>query len=332
MKIRVLGGGWYGCHIAAELIKAGHAVELHEIAGHLFAGASGANPARLHLGFHYPRSRLTRAMCQESHARFMREYGHLTRTIPTNVYAVAADDSLVDFGTYRQVLKGEVEFVELERPEELGLRNVEGAVLTGERHIVIRLARAFYEEKLAGAVRYGMPPQAIDEREFDWTIDCTFCARDGQRIDRYEPCVTGILKSAHHWDRAVTIMDGPFPSVYPWDEDAGLSSLTSARFTPLERCATHEEAARVLATVTPRDLRKRVHEMWIQLCHYWPGAGVAYDLADMRVGIRAMPLSGAAARLVDVIETGPRTLRIRAGKIDAIFHAADQILETICRA
>lgn len=328
MKIRVLGGGWYGCHIAAELIADGHVVELHEIAGHLFAGASGSNPARLHLGFHYPRSRLTRAMCQESHARFMRVYGQLTRTIPTNVYAVAAGDSLVDFGTYRQVLKGEVEFVELERPEELGLRNIEGALLTGERHIVIRQARAFYEEKLAGAVRYFMPPLEAIALDFDWTIDCTFCARDAERIDRYEPCVTGLMRGPT--DRAVTIMDGPFPSLYPWDEDAGLSSLTSARYTPLERCATYEDAARVLKQTTPRDLRARCAEMWRQLCDYWPAAAAAYELADMRLGIRAMPLSGAAARLVDVIETGPRTLRIRAGKIDAIFHAADQIREKIC--
>lgn len=40
MKIRTLGGGIYGCHLALAL-RGEHEVELHEIAGRLFNGASG---------------------------------------------------------------------------------------------------------------------------------------------------------------------------------------------------------------------------------------------------------------------------------------------------
>jgi hypothetical protein len=182
VKIRVLGGGWYGCHIARALLDDGHEVELHEIAATLFAGASGGNPARLHLGFHYPRSRLTRAMCQEHQAAFLARYGGLTAGVPVNVYAVAAEESLVDFGTYCQVLRGEVEFITIARPAEFGLENVEGAVLTGERHIVIARARGFFTEALAGHVEFGRPPGKVDDPAWDWTIDCTFCANDERSI------------------------------------------------------------------------------------------------------------------------------------------------------
>ena len=72
MRIRILGGGWYGCHLALMFQRAGHEIELHEIADQLFSGASGGNPARLHLGPHYPRSKLTRALCQEHHERLLR--------------------------------------------------------------------------------------------------------------------------------------------------------------------------------------------------------------------------------------------------------------------
>ena len=65
MKIRVLGGGFYGCHIALSLIRDGHIVELHEVADRLFSGASGNIPARLHCGAHYPRSKLTRDACRD---------------------------------------------------------------------------------------------------------------------------------------------------------------------------------------------------------------------------------------------------------------------------
>lgn len=327
MRVRVLGGGWYGSHLSLSLIAAGHAVELHEIADRLFAGASGANPGRLHLGFHYPRSKLTRAMCQEHQQEFMARYGRLTRGIPVNIYAVAKHDSLVDFGTYCQLLGGEVHFIPVASPGEFGLQEVEGAVLTGERHILVDRAREYFTEALGAALRLNMPPASGED--FDLTIDCTFCARDGEGVDRYEPCVVGLMQGPT--DRAVTIMDGPFPSLYPWDEGAGLSSLTSARFTPLSKaCRTYEEAKGILAAPTiDGDARERVELMRHSLERFWPESRDLYQVAGYRLAIRAMPRSGADARLVDVVRSDAKTLRIRAGKIDAVFHAERLIKEAL---
>lgn len=328
MRIRILGAGWYGCHLAWRLSTLGHDVELHESAQGIFAGASGAIPARLHLGFHYPRSRVTRAACQEHRAEFMALYGALTHGVPVNIYAIAAHDSIVDFGTYLQVLRGELEFVQLERPEELGLENVEGALLTGERHIVIERARAFFLAHLVDVLRLGMRPEDSDAATFDWTVDCTFCARDSEGIERYEPCVTGLL--AGPVGQAVTVMDGPFPSLYPWDEEAGLCSLTSAKFTPFGRYATREEAEAVLNGAGYLETMKRVYDMRDQLAHFWPASAGLFIVADARLSIRAMPRSGSDARLVDVVRTGPRELRIRAGKIDAVMQAERRVLEIMC--
>lgn len=326
MKIRVLGGGWYGCHLTSALLRLGHEVELHEIADKLFAGASGGNPARLHLGFHYPRSRLTRAMCQEQHTEFMRQYGHLTATIPCNIYAVAADHSHVDFGNYVQTLRGEVDLVALERPSELGLANVEGAVLTGERHMVIRRAREYFTNELKGHVRFGVAPDdplAL----YDFTIDCTFCARESVRIDRYEVCVTGILEGST--DRAVTIMDGPFPSIYPWDEEQGLLTITSARYTPVARCGRYDEAKAIADSLLGSDIHRAIQLMREQMREYWPSSWDQFRVVEGLVKIRAMPLSGSDARLVDVVRVDDRVLRIRAGKIDAIIYAERLVREAL---
>jgi hypothetical protein len=327
MKIRILGGGWYGCHIARALLKQGHEVELHELADRLFSGASGGNPARLHLGPHYPRSKLTRALCQEHHRRFMASYGHLTRAVPINLYAIAESDSLVDFGNYVQTLKGEIEFVTLERPSEFGLESVEGAILTGERHIVIDDARAFFQRELEPILRFGMPSQDLDSTRWDWTIDCTFCANDGAGIQRYEPCVTGLLEGPTN--KAVTIMDGPFPSIYPWNEDRGLCSLTSARYTPLARFATHAEAKHLLETISKAEVLQAANNMLAQIGAFWPDSRELFKVADLKLSIRAMPRSGADARLVDIVRTGDRTLRVRAGKIDAVLHAEQLLGEWI---
>ena len=338
MRIAITGAGWYGCSLALGLKERGHEVTLYEQSDHIFHGASGANPARLHQGQHYPRSRLTRAFCQEHQAAFLARYGHLTRSVPINIYAVAADESLVDFGTYCQVLRGEVEYITIHDPGEFGLTKVEGAILTGERHIVIRRAREHFESALRENLICGYRPIGTSSRVLgvtsaysaDWTIDCTFCAQDGENIERYEPCVTGILESLERKsNKAVTIMDGPFPSIYPWDEEQNLNSLTSAKFTPLARCSTYAEAKAVLDTAKRDEITARANAMLEQASNYWPSVRDLYKLVDCRLAIRAMPKSAADARLVDIIKTGERSLRVRAGKIDAVIHAEQQVCSMI---
>lgn len=323
MRIRVLGAGFYGCHIAASLLRDGHDVEVHEIADHIFAGASGAIPARIHRGFHYPRSLSTRLACNQHYSEFMAEYGDLTRSVPVNIYAIAAHRSMVDFGTYRQVLDGLVQYVEIERPDEFGLQNVEGAVLTGERHIVTDLARRHFESVLSGHVRCGVSPTDSAPGEWDWTIDATFCAHDAVNIDRFEPCLVVLLRGPT--DKAVTIMDGPFPSLYPWNESRGLCSLSSAQWTPFSKtCRTYAEARQLLDNLTGDQLNAQVNGMIDSMREFYPGIA-DYAPVDYLTSIRAMPLSGSDARLVDVVRTADKTLRIRAGKIDAVIQAEHEI-------
>jgi len=323
MKIRVLGAGIYGAHLAAALLAEGIDVEIHELADRVFAGASGAIPARLHMGQHYSRSQLTRAACQAHHAEFMDRYGEFTHGVPVNIYAIAEHDSLVDFGTYRQILKSEIEFITVERPAELGLKGVEGALLTGERHILVDKLRDHFAAALEGHIEFGRTPGEVNDPAWDWTIDCSFCANEAAGIDRYEACLTVLLQGPT--DRAVTICDGPFPSVYPWDEDRGLCSLTSAKWTPLARCKTWQEARDYLDQLTSEVLERHTNEMFAQMAGYYPSIMDDFEVVDHRLAIRAMPKSAADARLIHVLQVGPRALRIRAGKLDAIFDAERQI-------
>lgn len=324
MKILILGAGWYGCHLARALRADGCDVFIVDKAGVIFAGASGGIPARVHLGFHYPRSAATRSACLAHQSRFMAEYGHLTAGVPVNLYAIAAHDSLLDFGTYVHTLAGSVPFLPVRDPAEYGLQNVEGAVLTGERHVITRKAREFFARELGEVVSANPGDCPFTP---DWTIDATFCARESAGVDRYEPCVTALLRGPT--DRAVTVMDGPFPSVYPWDEERGLLSLTSAKFTPLARCATRQEAEEVLAAAEERELSLRCQAMLGQIAHFWPIAANAFELHGWRLSIRAMPRSGADARLVDIVEFPGNVLRVRAGKIDAVLDAEDIVKRRI---
>jgi hypothetical protein len=326
MNIRVLGGGIYGSHIALALIRAGHDVELHEIKDRLFSGASGNSPARGHRGFHYPRSATTRAACLGHVAEFEKVYGHLTHGVPCNVYAIADVESLVDFGTYTKILSGDVQFVTVEQPWELGLRSVEGAVLTGERHLVIDTARNWFTKELQGRVVFNSMPFQVDDARWDWTIDCTFCANDSQNIDRFEACLTVLLEGPA--DKAVTIMDGPFPGLYPWNEAENLCSLSSARHTPMARYTNWLQARAFLDGLSSQELDHHTELMIDQMAWFYP-AVKEYRIAGHLLAVRAMPRSASDARLIDVVRVGERALRVRAGKIDAIFAAEAKIKEMI---
>lgn len=323
MKIRVLGAGVYGCHLATALIDDRHTVEIHEIADRFFAGASGAIPARLHQGQHYSRSQLTRAACQAHHAEFMTRYGDFTHGVACNIYAIAEHDSLMDFGNYKKLLRDEIEFLTVERPAEFGLQNVEGAIMTGERHILVDKLRDHFAEKLAGHIEFGRAPGVVDDPAWDFTIDCSFCAHEEIGIDRYEACLTVLLDG--DTDRAVTICDGQFPSLYPWDEEQTICSLTSAKWTPLARRSTWKDARHYLDHELTREVIERhTDAMLDQMAFYYPW--VRYmSVVDHRLAIRAMPRSGADARLIHVLKVGDRAVRIRAGKLDAIFDAERQV-------
>lgn len=328
MRARILGSGIYGCHLATALLADGHDVVVHEIADRVFAGASGNIPARCHNGQHYPRSQLTRAACQAHHAELMHRYGDFTHGVPVNLYAIAEHDSLMDFGTYRQLLKSEIEFITVERPAELGLRNVEGAILTGERHILVDKLRQHFEASLAGHLWFGMPPGEVNDERWDVTIDATFCAHEEIGIDRFEACLTVLLNGPT--TQAVTIMDGELPSLYPWDEEQGLCSLTSAKWTPLARRATWKDARFYLDHELSKEMLERhTTEMFNQMAFYYPRIRDEFRVVDHRLAIRAMPKSAADARLIHVLQVGRRALRIRAGKLDAIFDAERQVMASI---
>lgn len=327
MKIRVLGAGFYGCHIANAL-SLEHDVEVHEIADRIFAGASGNIPARLHTGAHYPRSRMTRAACLDHHKEFMARYGFLTRGVPINLYAIAANRSMIDFAQYVDTLSGEIEFLTAYDPAEYGLQNVEGAILVGERHILTDIAREYFERSLGDAVKLNTPPERVDDDDWDFTIDATFCANDAAGVDRYEPCLVLLLEG--RTDKAVTVMDGPFPSLYPWNEEAGLCSLSSALWTPFSKtCKTWPAARALIESLSAEDIAGQAEGMVASMAEFYPAVR-EYKVVDHRLSVRAMPLSGADTRLVDVVRMGDRALRIRAGKIDAIIHAERVVKEMMC--
>jgi len=148
-KIAVIGAGWFGCHIAFQLIKKNYLVKIYEKENDIFCEASGNNQNRLHLGFHYPRSLITRTQSIFGFNNFIKEYPNLSKKIKNNIYAIASDaNNITDFGTYVQIMKSTNLKFKLLNPKKYKLFNVEGALSCKERMINSEKAKIFFKNKL----------------------------------------------------------------------------------------------------------------------------------------------------------------------------------------
>ena len=93
--ILVAGGGFYGCVIAAHLRRRFPSVVLMERGPELLGRASYANQARIHGGYHYPRSLVTAFRSRANYARFKTAFPGCVTTGFGKYYAVGREFSKV---------------------------------------------------------------------------------------------------------------------------------------------------------------------------------------------------------------------------------------------
>ena len=73
-NIVVIGGGFFGLYLSEYMALKGHHVDLFEKEAGFMRRASYVNQARIHQGYHYPRSILTALRSRISYPRFVREF------------------------------------------------------------------------------------------------------------------------------------------------------------------------------------------------------------------------------------------------------------------
>jgi len=336
MRILVIGGGWYGCHLALALVHAGFEVTLAEAEARLFARASGHNQNRLHLGLHYPRSHRTRTQALYGYHHFLSAYPGLSSEVPHNIYAVAAEGSLVDLGTFLQVCEASgIDTVPVD-PESVGLRNVEGAVACSERLILTDLAREYFRRTLYRHAQTGYAVHhiaklknrlAVDGQTYDWVINTTSFAFRAPRNPShwFEPTVLFIYRTVEPFVGR-TIMDGDFVSIFPYQDRA--VSLSSVPLSPQGQFATYAEARNRLDSLTASDLTALRRRMEAQARVFCPAFDDLYSPVGVQLSIKTKMLDAAAARLCMVLQEG-REIHVFPGKIDAIFTAEDAVFDIL---
>lgn len=98
----VIGGGFFGASLATHLGRRGDRTLLLESGPQLLGRASLINQARVHAGYHYPRSYLTGLRSRVNAPRFLDEYRECIQDDFAHYYAIARTFSNVTAAQFRR--------------------------------------------------------------------------------------------------------------------------------------------------------------------------------------------------------------------------------------
>ncbi len=343
MNIGIIGAGWYGCHLGLVLKEKGHDVTIFERNGQIFSEASGNNQNRWHLGFHYPRSGKTRNQLMETRLPFLDRYNQFLVTVPNNIYAIA-QESCIDFQTYYEILAGDIV-----NPSNFALENIEGAILCHEEQIGTDAVRNYFRDELAPNIEYDSTIHSINQyptwanleihqrgcnftRSYDLILNCTY----GQFFPSnnsimYEGCVLLVYEKLKDIPLgALTVVDGPFCSLYPYKNN--LYTLSSVKHTPVSLSKHVQFAFSDLKLKTSWDVanvRTIRDNMEREITHFAPWFIHSFKYSHFLTSIKVKPANDTSANREFFGERNGHVLGVYSGKINNIMLAEQYVLGEI---
>lgn len=228
MRAAVIGAGIYGATIAVELAHAGHRVDLYERHRDLLHGATRSNQARLHLGYHYPRSLATALACREDASGFAERFPNAVNRRNNHVYAIASEGSLTSPGAYLAFCERLDAGARVVAVPSL-LQGVEVCVRVPEAIINVAAVREQLRRELRHAgVRFHRDTFIEDgavEAAPDYFGDLIVMATYGWGWPeplRWEVCEAALVNiDPRYAFGSFVILDGPFCSLDPLPDRAG---------------------------------------------------------------------------------------------------------------
>lgn len=255
----IIGAGLYGLYAALFCGRRGQSVLVLEWEPTPFRRATYINQARVHQGYHYPRSLSTAMKSAGYFERFNRDYSFCINREFQKVYATSSDFSWSDGVQFQQFCHAaNIPCEELHPNRFFKEKMCDGAFLTREYTYDAMILKDYYLDRLSELkninIRYGARIAAIEHEQDSYLVrtqdgqeyrtsfllNATYAATN-QILDmlgyekfkiKYELCeiilcdVNERLK-----EYGITVMDGPFFSIMPFGK-TGLHSLTSVTFTP----------------------------------------------------------------------------------------------------
>lgn len=255
----IIGAGFYGMYAALHCGKKKERVLVLECGTAPFQRATYINQARVHQGYHYPRSLSTAMKSAGYFERFHRDFAFCINREFEKVYATSAQYSWSDGEQFKKFCRAADIPCKEVYPEDYFKKDMcDGAFLTREYTYDAMLLKDYYlrelsklpNVKLMFASRvmqmekeqddYLCRVSAGDEYRAPFVLNATYAATN-QILDllgfekfkiKYELCEIILCDVDGQLERCgITVMDGPFFSIMPFGK-TGYHSLTSVTFTP----------------------------------------------------------------------------------------------------
>ena len=259
----IIGAGLYGMYAADFCGSRNQHVLVLEYDDAPFQRATYINQARVHMGYHYPRSLTTAVKSAGYFRRFVEDFGFCIHDKFEQIYATSDKFSWTSASQFQEFCRAadiKCEEVALSKYFKKGM--CDGAFLTEEYTYDARLLQAYYEDRLKEnknvELRFHARIARIvkGERTFrveladgqsceaPYVLNATYAsvnqildkvtgAEEKELFDiKYELCEIILCEPSETLKGVgITVMDGPFFSIMPFGK-TGLHSLTSVTFTP----------------------------------------------------------------------------------------------------
>lgn len=255
----IIGGGLYGLYSALECGKRGEKVIVLEHDGEPFKRATYINQARVHMGYHYPRSFSTASKIAHYFERFNKDFGFCIHSSFDQVYATSAHFSWSNAQQFRKFCKdADIDCDDISPEKYFKPEMCDGAFLTKEYTYDAKILKEYFLKAIAEysniQIKYNIKIMDITQKsshfsvvtddnsiyESDFVLNTTYASvnqilnRLGYELFKikYELCEIILCKTNDNLKNVgITVMDGPFFSIMPFGK-TGYHSLTSVTFTP----------------------------------------------------------------------------------------------------
>ena len=254
----IIGAGMFGLYAAKLSGRAGHKTVVLEADSNAMLRASYVNQARVHNGYHYPRSMGTAKQAGQYFKRFSDEFADCVNKSFTKIYATSRSFSWTNANAFEKFCSDAgIRCEQIDQRKFFNEDVVDGAFLTEEYSFDADLIREKLMNELGRMdnveVLFNHRVEKIDKNsshfavtscgdtfETDFILNATYASAneilDMAGFDplptKYELCEIILGKPNESLSPyGITVMDGPFFSVMPFG-CSGFHSLTSVCFTP----------------------------------------------------------------------------------------------------
>ena len=330
-NICIIGGGWYGCYIAEYLIDnyPDLQITLIDKAKTIFNGSSFNNQNRLHLGFHYPRCKITKNKSEKYYHNFLNKYKNCSDDIEKNYYLIAKN-SKIDYEKYINLYDDKY-FNIIDNNDTF--TNIDGNIIdTKEKYIDFKKVKEYFKKKVSGnnvKFLFNYKVNSIcqesqqiiinNEYKFDKVFNCTYNQIRKNKNVIYEKCLTLLYKKKNNIPfNSVTIMDGDFCSLYKYYND--LFSLTSVKYTPLIKSKNFE----IVEKYNNYDLKNKIRLFEENIKLFYKDFNKNFEYVDFFESYKCKNISKNDSRDIN-INIDDNLFNVWCGKITFIFELDEHI-------